>query len=442
MSCEIEGPEVADLRRENAELLQFLYACPVGLVALAEDGTMKMLNPLAMQLLLPLARDHQVTNLFQILAPYAPDLGALIDDFTPRQGTICEGHRIFVGRDGRGDVEKVIALTLVKLRADGLMATVSDVSTLVAQERRLKQAEAWFSSLIDGVDDFAALSLGADGLIDHVNESVCRQTGFAAHELIGRGLDILEAPDPASGAISCREQIAHAARDGWHLDEGWWARRDGSRLWCQRLVSVCREEGDVDGRTISGFTVVLRAVSRQSADAGTLKRRLTTDHLTGAANRAHFFELADRQAARCRRDGGSAAFVILDIDHFKQVNDAWGHAKGDEVLKAVSAACKGALRPGDTLARLGGEEFVVLMPATDLREACETAERLRLAVGRLEVASPQGVIKLTASLGCAVLDGSNASVATVLAQADAALYAAKRSGRDRVASATQEGVAA
>ena len=436
-------------QNENAELLQFLYACPIGLVALDGAGQMTMLNPLAMQLILPLARDHEVTNFFKILEPYTPDLRALIADFAPKQGTVCENHRVFVGRNqaraggSRGATnDLVMACTLVKLAPDRFMATLADVSVQVHQERRLKQAEAWFSSLIDGVEDFAALSLDASGLIDHVNASMARQTGFAEHELVGRSLDLFDAPDPASGVLTAGQQIALATRDGWHLDEGWCAQRDGSRRWCQRLISVCREEGDVEGRTISGFTVVMRAVTRQGGDAGALKRRLTTDHLTGVANRAHFFEVAERQATHCRRSKASAAVIILDIDHFKQVNDSFGHAVGDEVLKAVASACRATLRPSDTLGRLGGEEFVILMPTADLRQTCATAERLREAVAALRLQTPKGVVGVTASFGCAHLDSCSPDFASVLARADAALYAAKRGGRDRVATAPDNVVAA
>ena len=438
------------LDRENGELMQFLYACPIGLVALDDKGDMTMLNPLAMQLILPLARNHEVTNLFKLLEPYAPDLRAIIADFEPRQGTICDNHRIFVGRKdappaaGKDDraPDLVLACTLVKLAPDRFMATLADISAQVHQERRLKTAEAWFSSLIGGAEDFAALSLDAHGLIEHVNGSVARQTGYLHHELVGRSLDLFDAPDPASGALTTDEQIALATREGWHLDEGWCAHRDGSRQWSQRLISVCREEAGARGRTIAGFTVVMRAVTRQGADAGMLKRRLTTDHLTGVANRAHFFEVAERQIAQSRRDGTSAAVVVLDIDHFKRINDGFGHALGDEVLKAVGVSCKAALRPSDTLARLGGEEFVILMPTADLQMACETAERLRLLIAALEVEAPKGVIGVTASFGCAVLDGRNTDLASVLAAADAALYVAKREGRDRVAAAPSIEVAA
>ena len=430
------------LRDENAELLQFLYACPIGLISLGADGTMSMLNPLAMQLVLPLARNHEIANLFKILEPYAPELRNMLTSFTLQQGTICDAHRVFVGRGDSRDMDKVLSCTLVKLSHDRYVATLSDATMQVAQERRLKQAEAWFSSLIDGVDDFAAISLDAKGRIDHVNASARRQTGFEEHELIGSDLDVFDAPDPASSVLCSREQVALATRDGWHLDEGWCARRDGSRQWCQRLISVCREEGDIEGRTISGYTVVLRAVTRKTADAASLRRRLTTDHLTGASNRAHFFEVAEREALRCRRDGVSTALLLLDIDHFKNVNDTFGHAVGDEALKAISAACRGALRPQDTMARLGGEEFVILLPSTDLQRAGEVAERLRGSIASLVIVTPSEVLTVTASFGCSVMDEKTIDVAVVLAASDRALYAAKRAGRNRVVFCERADIAA
>ena len=425
------------LERENAELLQFLYACPVGLVALDGRGNITMLNPLAMQLMLPLARDHAITNFFSVLEPYAPELRAMTAACVQKNGTICAGHRLFVGKTGGLRIDKVLDCTLVKLDANRFVATIADVSVVAAQERRLRQAEVWFSSLVNGVEDFAAISLDAAGRIDHVNSSARRQTGFEEHELVGRTLDLLDSPDPASGAITSREQVAIAARDGWHLDEGWCARKDGSRRWYQRLISVCREDGDLEGRTITGFAVVLRAVTKQKVDAGTLRRRLTTDHLTGAANRAHLFEVAEQLVATCRRDGTSAGLVVLDIDHFKKVNDTFGHAVGDDVLKTVSAICRAALRPQDTFARLGGEEFVALLPLCGPREIHDTAEKLRAAIARSPIATEKGCIDMTASFGCAVIDCHVADAATVIAEADAALYRAKKEGRNRVASASQ-----
>ena len=113
-----------------------------------------------------------------------------------------------------------------------------------------------------------------------------------------------------------------------------------------------------------------------------LRRLLTTDYLTGATNRAHFGEIGDREVSRHHRYGSSLSVVMLDIDHFKRVNDTFGHAIGDETLRALAKSCRAELRGTDVLARLGGEEFALLLPGTTLEEAADLAERLRRCVER------------------------------------------------------------
>ena len=190
-------------------------------------------------------------------------------------------------------------------------------------------------------------------------------------------------------------------------------------------------EADGDERAPSGYVAVLRSTTKQRFDAAKLRRLLQTDHLTGACNRARFFELAERELRQGTYHGQALSVVAMDVDHFKRVNDTHGHAVGDEVLKAIAVACQGVLGPADTFARLGGEEFVAMV-ATDLPGALTKAEALRETVARLEIASVAGTVRVTASFGCASLSPSVRSMAALLAEADKALYAAKRAGRNRV----------
>lgn len=416
-----------DLEAENAALLQFLYACPAGLIEFSADGTIGMVNPAAMGLLMPIANRPFVINLFDVMDRCAPELRNLVQQFAPLQGTICDGHRIVTGR---GEQSAVLACSIVKLAQDRYVATLSDVTEQVARERRLKQAETWFASLLDGVDDVAVLSLDANGCIDAVTPSATRQTGFTEAELLGKPFEWFDRPDRASAVPLPGEAIAVAQRDGWHLHEGWHALADGGRYWCQRLIAV----RDETAGAVAGYTLVIRAVTRQGRDAADLRRMLTRDHLTGASNRAHFFEMAERQLMRALRDDGALALVVLDVDHFKRVNDEHGHAAGDVVLREVARRCKAELRPQDIFARLGGEEFVVLLPSTPLVEASAVAERLRASLAREPINADGIQLCITASFGCSALDADPAtSLAGLLAAADSALYRAKRAGRDRVA---------
>lgn len=161
-----------------------------------------------------------------------------------------------------------------------------------------------------------------------------------------------------------------------------------------------------------------------------------TDALTGALSRRHFLELAGRERARAAREGGGLAVLLLDIDHFKRVNDTHGHAGGDAVLRAFHATCAAQLRAHDLLGRLGGEEFGVVLPATGREVARQVAERLRAAVAAGPVALPGGAaVAITVSIGLAFTASAAEDIDGLLAAADAALYRAKREGCNRVVEA-------
>ena len=411
---------------EEEKLLEFLYAAPVGLVEIDASGSIGMINPYAMKHLLPLAGTRDATNLFTILESCAPELRSRLDSFAGERGTVCDGHRITVDlrRAQDGAEPKVLACTLVKLDVDRAIACISDITVQVAQERRLKQAEAWFSSLINDVNDYAVGSITSDGVVDAVNASWTEQTGYAQETLIGQTLADIFPPSAGDRNSSLVEQLRLAARDGWYLDEMWHDRKDGSRFWCQRLIAARLGS---DGQ-LAGYTLVLRDITRQTYDTDDLRRLLTQDHLTGAANRARFQQIFDREHRAWCQHGSPLSLIMLDIDHFKRVNDTYGHPTGDLVLSRFAETIAKAVRPSDVFARLGGEEFAVLMTATDLSEAAEIAERLRVLVADMRVQTAQGDLAITVSLGCATAVPNE----DLIRSADEALYTAKRNGRDRV----------
>lgn len=158
-----------------------------------------------------------------------------------------------------------------------------------------------------------------------------------------------------------------------------------------------------------------------------------SDYLTGAKTRRAF--MADLEVACALPPVSSGALIMLDLDHFKQVNDRFGHLAGDEVLRAVAAACRRATRQTDILGRLGGEEFAILLRGMTISEAMACAERIRLAVSEMHVLLVPEV-KVTVSIGVTAIIGSDPHLA--LAVADAALYSAKKSGRNRCVAATDD----
>jgi diguanylate cyclase (GGDEF)-like protein len=179
---------------------------------------------------------------------------------------------------------------------------------------------------------------------------------------------------------------------------------------------------------VNGFGFLL--LCKQKDDA--LMRRLATvDSLTGMLNRRAFFERADNARQLAMRLRKPIALLMLDIDHFKQLNDGFGHACGDEALKMFADTARGVLRDHDLIGRLGGEEFALALPGTTLDGALEAAERLRLAVTQAPVLGCAPAYRMTVSIGVVMIDTFE-ELTAALARADHALYAAKTSGRNRV----------
>ncbi|HEX4815601.1 MAG TPA: GGDEF domain-containing protein [Nonomuraea sp.] len=163
-----------------------------------------------------------------------------------------------------------------------------------------------------------------------------------------------------------------------------------------------------------------------------LQAAARTDAKTGLLNAAAWQREADTEIVRARRTGDTLALLIIDIDHFKRVNDAHGHLVGDQVLIGVASLLRGQLRDYDVVGRFGGEEFVVLLPGADIREARRVAERLRTHIGHMAIPADDTLIRVTISAGVAVMNVHGDDLIELLAAADLALYRAKELGRDRV----------
>jgi diguanylate cyclase (GGDEF)-like protein len=183
--------------------------------------------------------------------------------------------------------------------------------------------------------------------------------------------------------------------------------------------------GSFAARYVAGGDEASRELERLAALA-------LRDPLTGLANRRAFEDALARELARASASGEPLGVVALDVDHFKRVNDAHGHAAGDAVLVEVAARGAAALRAGDLLARVGGEEFAAILPGAALGQARDVAERIRARIAAAPVRVAGAALEVTASLGCAALAPDDAGEGPLLARADARLYAAKRGGRNRV----------
>jgi len=158
----------------------------------------------------------------------------------------------------------------------------------------------------------------------------------------------------------------------------------------------------------------------------------TIDSLTNVANRRHLMALSTSEMNRFRRTGSAFCILMIDIDHFKAINDNYGHDIGDMALKKLVEICRSSLRVNDVIGRMGGEEFMALLPDTDLEQAVATAQRIRHAVESISIETADGISQITISIGVAACTDANTSLDSLLKKADIALYRAKRKGRNTV----------
>ncbi len=163
-----------------------------------------------------------------------------------------------------------------------------------------------------------------------------------------------------------------------------------------------------------------------------LRQLAIRDGLTNVFNYRYFMELGLREFERVKRYGRPMSLILLDVDHFKAVNDTHGHNVGDRALQALAQICLKTIRNVDVLARVGGEEFAVLLPETGLEQACLAAERIRRNLSRTVLKTKDTELRLTISLGVGTVTNETTDFGHLLRTVDAALYAAKRNGRNRV----------
>jgi len=431
---------VADIAEEHEALLQFLYLAPVGLAQTSLDGEIAMINPISAQLLMPLSRDGGLSNLFTVLEGIAPELRHMVTGFKPTSGMVCDALRLQLsaGVSGKSD-PRMLSLSLLKLDGARLMAVLSDVTDQVRREKLLRQNEAWFNAICTGITDYALVSLDRLGRVDDWNASIGRVTGYSREAVLGKPYSVFY---PSEGITSDRvlDRLREADQNGWSLDDGWRSRADGSRFWGSALITPLHERpcpGIPCVRTPldddePGYCLVIRDITDKREASEQLRLTHSCDHLTGIANRRTFFEAAEVELGRWHRAPRPLSLLLLDADHFKDVNDRHGHPAGDAVLRDLALTLGATFRDVDVVARVGGEEFAVLLPSTAVEGALAVATRLlaRLAQRVVEVDGQR--ITYTVSGGIAAMDAGVSGLDALMKRADEALYAAKNAGRNQV----------
>lgn len=350
-------------------------------------------------------------------------------------------------RAGMAYAENGIAVSLLKMKRPGeaLLRTENAMRLLDAagdprqhEVQVVTRAEALAGVgrpsealvLLDGVD--RRLRERGDRITLAVHERVRAQ----ALSALGRWADAYRALEGAASLdreLDWQRTSEQAARMRQQFNRD----RDGEDLaTLRRLHEQELQLRQTQAVALALFVVLLGVLAafalRKVMQARRLQALATTDELTGLANRRATLAFLDDALARARRDRAEVAVLMIDVDHFKHINDSWGHATGDDVLRHLARVLGGGLRERDRLGRLGGEEFLAVLPGAGAEVARGVAERMRASIaGNPMLAGTTRAVAYTVSIGAAVGDGSAASDA-LLAQADAALYRAKGSGRNAV----------
>jgi diguanylate cyclase (GGDEF)-like protein/PAS domain S-box-containing protein len=269
----------------------------------------------------------------------------------------------------------------------------------------------------------------------YFSPAIRRQLGYEPEELLGTIIfDLIYEPD----RLIARAAAAKSAEPGVDNSPGTqrWMHKDGHLVWIEVNGRMVRHQ---DGQP-NEIVIVTRDISDRKELEERLENLATTDALTGLRNRRGFDEILDRECKRTLRTGSPTSLLLVDLDRFKQLNDAYGHAVGDDCLRSAAQALRGAVRREiDEVFRYGGEELAAILPHTDLEGALTVAGSVCKAITALRVAhreNHEGGGIMTASLGVATAldrgDRTTPMTAALLRAADAALYRAKQRGRNRV----------
>ncbi|MCZ2496837.1 diguanylate cyclase [Xylophilus sp. Kf1] len=316
----------------------------------------------------------------------------------------------------------VSALENARLYAEVRGLADSLEQRVAERTRELRASEQRTVNILRNIPLPVVVSRVADDVFVYANERAAALVGMSVSELVGRP------PHSMYRFPAERERLyAQYRRDGLALDfEANLIDARGRGFWALISLVPVVYDGE-DARLATVVDITDRKTEEQA-----LRRAAATDDLTGLAARGHFMRIASESLQAALTQGRPMALVMLDVDHFKQINDHFGHAAGDLALRDVARLCSMVTRAEDLAGRIGGEEFCLLLPGIGSDAARSLAERLRVTMAEHPIDMGGRAVRLTASLGVAEVRPGD-SLSLLLARADAALYAAKRGGRNQVA---------
>lgn len=427
----------AEIRESESRYRLTVSNAPIGLATVALEGRFLTVNESFCRML-GYAEPELLTLTFQEIT-HADDLEDDLRHVAELRDGIVDSYRMtkrYVRKDGRL-IDAQLDVSLLRDRQGApvhFISQVQDITQRVRVERAFRASESKLQALFENLPT-AVLVLSGDAAVEYANPVAVRLLGSSRKEIVGMAAHQLESRfRQADGkAMSAAESPLHQVM----------AEKKPLQ---DRLIGICAQDGsatswvrvsafpdvDADG-SLHRLIVTLIDIT----DLRELEQKLTlqaqTDALTGLQNRRHFMPMAARELARSRRHLTPLSLMMLDVDHFKAVNDTHGHMVGDMVLRRLGAICREILRENDLACRMGGEEFALLFPDTDLAQAEPIAQRLRQTIEQAILDAGDGtVLHWTCSIGVAELQPQETLIDPLLRRADSALYQAKRNGRNQV----------
>ena len=414
-----------------------ISGAPIGTAVVTLDGRFSLVNRALCDILGYSASELEKVTFQEITHP--DDLDSDLFQVRMLLDGVAQNYRMekrYIRRDG-AEVQAQLDVSLVrddKGNPDFFVSQIQDITASKQTQSALKESRHRFLSLLKHLPT-AVVVHRPDSSIEYVNPTAEDLLGLTEDQLLGKSAvdpdwhfltedgNQMELDDyPVMKVLSSKRPLSNYLT-------GLIQQKDRPVRWLLvNAFPIKTAAGALDQVIVSFIDITERKKLQQA-----LEEQAQTDPLTGLFNRRYFQETAAREVAQARRDRAPLSILELDLDHFKRINDRYGHAAGDKVLVAQADIIRQLVRENDIPCRIGGEEFVIIMPGTDAHEAAFAAERLRAKVMAADIQlDNQQVLRWTTSVGVASLEDSDICIEDVIQRADRALYQAKADGRNCV----------
>lgn len=409
--------------REAKETVEFIFNAspdPVVLTRLADGGLVAANDGFAAQSGYAGAEAMGMTTLEMNLWKNPADrerlVGALHEDGH------CDNLEVVLLRKDGSEFTGLLSAKIIQMKGvPHIVTVIRDVTARKRAEEAQRRSQELLTLFIRQSPIYAFIKevTPTGSRVLHVSDNFQQLLGSSVSDLLGKTMSELFPPEFAA-TMTADDRAVIANGLVVKLDEDF-----NGRHYTSIKFPIIQGERVL----LAGYTIDITERKRLEEQ---LRQQATTDDLTGVANRRRFLELAQTETSRALRYRHPLALALIDIDHFKKINDTYGHAAGDQALLALAEICRTNIRAIDVFARFGGDEFAVLLPETSREEAAEVMQRVGLAVAARPADLDCGPVAITISAGIAGLASGEDSLDALLRRADQALYQAKEAGRNRV----------